>query len=185
MLQGAPVLSHLSSSIYHYWIHLDGNLAHYFWSADESSNIISKSCRGMGFPDLVQARLTYNLSPCIGIVMGVLVLYFYLLPDYNAMKVFFCSLSWGIKYGLHAVLNRVYTLAEASFVCEKPLNKLWFLVIYENDSCTELCELLSLSTIFHSQPMSFRLWVGFRNIRGGSPTLNKSGQLKQNQKSHS
>jgi hypothetical protein len=185
MLQDAAVLSHLTSSTYHYWTHLDGNLAHYFWSAGESSNIISKSCCDMGYPDLVQARLTYNLSPCIGIVMGLLVLYFYLSPDYNATQVFFCSLSWGIEYGLHSVLNCVYTLAEASFVCEKPLNKLWFLVMYENDSCTELHELLSLSTIFHSHPTGFLLWVGFRKIWGGSPTLNKSGQLKQNQKNHS
>jgi hypothetical protein len=47
----------------------------------------------MGFPDLALARLIYNLSPCIGIVMGVMVLYVYLLPDYNAMQVLFCSLS--------------------------------------------------------------------------------------------
>ena len=47
----------------------------------------------MGFPDLVQEGLTYNLSLCIGIVMGVLVFYFSLLPDYSTMQVFFCSLS--------------------------------------------------------------------------------------------
>ena len=73
----------------------------------------------MGFPDLFQVILTYNLSPCIGIVMGVLVLYFYLLSDYNAMQVFFCSLSSAIEYGLQSVLNCVYTIDEASFVCEK------------------------------------------------------------------
>jgi len=89
MLHGAAVLSHLTAYIYHYWTHLDSNMAHYFWSAGESSYTISQSCRGMGFTDVVRAGLTYNLSPCTGIVMGVLVFYFYLLPDYSATQVFF------------------------------------------------------------------------------------------------
>jgi hypothetical protein len=54
----------------------------------------------MGFTDVVRAGLTYNLSPCIGIVMGVLVFYFYLLPDYSAMQVFFviCHEASSIDY---------------------------------------------------------------------------------------
>jgi len=54
----------------------------------------------MGFTDVVQAGLTYNPSPCIGIVMGVLAFYFYLLPDYSAMQVLFvvCHEASSIDY---------------------------------------------------------------------------------------
>lgn len=73
---------------------------------------------------MVQAGLTYNPSPCIGIVMGVLAFYFYLLPDYSAMRVFFvvCHEASSIDY--IQVLNWVDSLSEASSVCQKPLNKL-------------------------------------------------------------
>ena len=59
MLRGAhlvPLL--LSSSFYHYQIHLDSDLAHYFCSVSESSNLTPQFCPSMGVLELGSSRTT-------------------------------------------------------------------------------------------------------------------------------
>ena len=53
--------------------------------------------------------------------------------------------------------------------------------MHENDSCTELRELLSLHHL-PQPPYKLLILGGVLKDKGWHPTLNKSEQLKQNQK---
>jgi hypothetical protein len=183
VLHGAgTVLLPLISSTYHYRTCLDSNLANYFWVASEPSNTISKlSWHGISKFGSGRIRLQSRSlhQHCNEYWHFISICFLITMP---------CKFSFPLCHEALSIDNiqcwSGYTLSEASFVCEKPLNKLLFLVTYETDLYWITCVAFTAN---HLPQLSWKFPIlgMVLKIRGGCPDLNKSEQFKQTQKNHS